>query len=195
VDGVEPDKFVQRFVLGKGATAADVQGLRNELDPQSFNALRQYLVRHLRDAATGSTDDITKFSNAAYRKALRDVGDEKLSVFFDRDELQRLKDVGDAAKYMQAQPAGSAVNNSNSGALMLGRGLDMLDSAANYIPFGGRDIIKGWIQRGQQAEVLAPSNALVRVIDPSTQVRMNPLLAAALASPSAVQARKDDRGR
>lgn len=193
VDGVEPDQFVQRFVLGKGASAADVQGLRNELDPGSFNALRQYLVRHLRDAATGSTDDITKFSNAAYRKALRDIGEEKLQVFFSPEELQKLKDVGDAAKYMQAQPVGSAVNNSNSGALMLGKGLDMLDSAANYVPLGGRDIIKGWFQRGQQAEVLSPSNALVLAADPGNRARLNPLLAAALAAP--VQARQDDRRR
>ena len=37
---------------------------------------------------------------------------------------------------MQAQPAGSAVNNSNSGALLLGRGADALKGLVGKIPFG-----------------------------------------------------------
>jgi hypothetical protein len=193
VEGVEPDQFVQRFVIGKGASAADVQALRRELDPQAFEGLRQYLVRYLRDAATNSTDDITKFSNTGYRAALRSIGDEKLGVFFSGEELQHLRNVGEAAKYMQAQPVGSAVNNSNSGALVLGRGLDMLENVSRYVPLGGRDILQGWIQGAQQRQVLAPRNALVQAADPGAQVpRPNPLLAAAIASP--VQASEDDRG-
>ena len=43
-----------------------------------------------------------------------------------------MRAVGRAASYMQNQPVGSAVNNSNSGALLLGKGLDML----NILPFG-----------------------------------------------------------
>jgi hypothetical protein len=176
VDGVEPDQFVQRFIIGKGATAADMRALRGELDPQAMQAVKQRLVRYLRDAATGSTDDITKFSNAAYRRALRDIGEEKLSVFFAPEELQRLRDVGDAAKYMQAQPAGSAVNNSNSGALMLGRGLDMLGRVAQKAPLGLRDVITGAVQGAQQTQVLRPSNALALRQQPQQLVPLSSLL-------------------
>lgn len=208
VDGVEPDQFVQRFVLGKGATAADLRSLRGELErttnPQNLPAtydptraanaapvgsdpiqsIRQFIVSNLRAAATSNTDDITKFSNAGYRSALRGIGDEKLSVFFSPEEIQQLRAVGDAAKYMQAQPAGSAVNNSNSGALVLGRGLDALDKIASYIPLGGRDIIKGAIQGAQQTQVLRPQNALVIPARPqSMPMRVNPLLAASIVSP------------
>lgn len=175
VDGVEPDQFVQRYVVGKGASAADVGRLAEELTPPAREAMRQHLVRHLKDAATGSTDDITKFSGAGYRRALRDIGDEKLAAFFSKDEMQQLRDVGDAAKYMQAQPAGAAVNNSNSGALVLGRGLDTLDRIAGYVPLGGKDVLRGLIQGQQQRQVLAPANAL-RMLAPRQQ-RANPLLA------------------
>lgn len=190
-DGIEPDQFVQRFVVGRGAAVADVKALVSELRPQVREEMRQYLARYLKDAATNSTDDITKFSNAAYRRALRDIGDEKLALFFDEAELQRLRDIGDAAKYMQAQPAGSAVNNSNSGALVLGRGYDWLDRVANKIPLGGRDVLKGIIQGRQQAQVLAPRNALTLMADRNAvpKLPVNPLLI--LASP--VQARQDDR--
>lgn len=191
VDGIEPDQFVQRFVVGKGATAADVQRLRDELDPGTVQALRQYLVRHLRDAATNSTDDITKFSNDAYRRALRDIGEQKLSVFFSPEELQHLRDVGAAAKYMQAQPMGSAVNNSNSGALMLGKGLDMLSGVTSKLPLGLKDTISGTVQGLQQRQVLQPRNALVQLAPPAPGSRVNPLLAAALPVP--VQARENDR--
>ena len=47
-----------------------------------------------------------------------------------------LKATGRVANYMQNQPVGSAVNNSNSGALALGRAADMLGALAKKIPFG-----------------------------------------------------------
>lgn len=158
VDGVEPDQFVQRYVIGKGATAADVAALRNELDPAAISQMRAYVVRHLKAAATGGDEDITKFGGKSYRNALRDL-EEKLPVFFSREEIQQMRDIGDAAKYMQAQPAGSAVNNSNSGALIIGRGLDFLEQAAQKLPVG-RDAVTGVIQGMQQRQVMQPRNAL-----------------------------------
>ncbi len=194
VDGVEPDQFVNRFIIGKGASAADVRALRKELTPDATEALKQYIVRYLKDRATNSTDDITKFSQDAYRRALRDIGDEKLAVFFSKEELQQLKVLGEAAKYMQAQPAGSAVNNSNSGALVLGRGLDWLDTIAERAPVGFRDVIKGTIAGQQQTQVLNPQNALIQLTRPQPRgIPFNPLLAATIPAP--VQSREDDRRR
>lgn len=196
VDGVEPDQFVQKFIVGKGASASDVAKLSNELTPQAKEAMRGYLARHLRDAATNSTDDITKFSNDAYRRAMRDIGEDKLAAFFSREEIDQLKAIGDAGKYMQAQPTGSAVNNSNSGALVLGRGLDLLDKIAGYVPLGGRDILKGYIQGAQQTQVLRPQNALVQLAAPKEQPLLaNPLLAASVVAPgdSGKDQRRDKR--
>ena len=185
VDGVEPDQFFQRYVIGKGASAADVRTLSTDLDRGSVEALRRAIVRHLKDKATSNTDDITKFSGAAYRQALRDIGEDKLAVFFGRDELQQLRAIGDTAKYMQAQPAGSAVNNSNSGALVAARGFEMLDRLAGFVPLGGREVIRGKItQPLLQREALDPLNALRRASGlPSTTVRVNPLLAVAFPAP------------
>lgn len=190
VDGVEPDQFIQRYVVGKGASAANVRALRDELDPQAAEQLRSYMVRYLRDKATGGDADITKFSGKAYRDALRDLND-KLPAFFSEDEIQHLQDLGNAAKYMQSQPAGSAVNNSNSGALLIGKGLDILDRAAGYVPLGGKDVIKGVIQGAQQRQVLAPRNALQTAAQLPPPAKINPLLAAAAASPA--NGSQDDR--
>ena len=61
------------------------------------------------------------------------IGDRKLALFFNPEELAHLKAVGRVAGYAQNQPVGSAVNNSNSGALLLGRGMDLL----NKVPIAG----------------------------------------------------------
>jgi hypothetical protein len=192
VDGVEPDQFVQRYVIGNGATAADVRALRDELDPQALAQMRRFLVRHLKDKATGGDEDIVKFGGKTYRDALRAL-ENKLPVFFSREEIQQMRDIGDAAKYMQAQPAGSAVNNSNSGALVLGRGLDMLEAGAQKVPVVG-STITGVIQGMQQRQVMAPTNALSLQAAPKAGARVNALLpAAALAATPSVYGREDKR--
>jgi hypothetical protein len=190
-EGVEPDHFVQLFLLGKGATAADVRALRSEITPQASQALRQYIVRHLRDVSTDYKGDSVQFSNHAYRRALRDIGDEKLSAFFDRDELSQLKAVGEVAKYLQSQPAGSAVNNSNSGALIFGRGLDMLEQLG-AVPLV-RGIGRGVIQGHEQTQALRPSNALMLGTRRQEPAGSSALLAALVAA-AAANPRQDDRG-
>lgn len=192
-EGVEPDQFAQRFIVGKGANASDVMALRNELNPGAVQQVRSYLAGYLRDKATGGDRDITKFGGSTYRAAFRDI-EEKLAAFFTPEEISQFRAIGETAKYMQAQPAGSAVNNSNSGALVLGRGLDALDRIANYVPLGGRDIIKGAIQGAQQTQVLRPQNALIQAVAPQpVPLRVNPLLAASVVTP--VQAGEDNRRR
>jgi hypothetical protein len=186
--------FMNKYVLGKSATPGQVQALVQQVGPEGAQALRQNVMRHLREAATNNTDDIAKFSNDAYRRALRDIGEDKLLTLFSPEEVLNLRNVGQAAKYMQAQPAGSAVNNSNSGALVLGRGLDTLERLAGNLPVG-RDTVKGWIQGAQQTQVLQPSNALALPLArrEAANNSLAPLFAAPLVAP--VQARQDERRR
>jgi hypothetical protein len=191
IDEVQPDQFLEKFVTSRSASVADVRAMRSALSKESAGAIRQALVKQLRDAGTNSTDDITKFSGDAYRRALRNIGDEKLGVFFTKDELQMLRDVGDAAKYMQSQPAGSAVNNSNSGALVLGRAFDVLERVVGKVPLL-KDTAQGWVQGVQQRASLAPKNALASAARVQQQpVKVNPLIAAAAVSPA--QGRENDR--
>jgi hypothetical protein len=183
-EGVEPDQFAQRFIVGKAATAKDVQALRDELSPEATESVRGFLAGYLRDKATGGDRDVVKFGGSTYRAAFREI-EEKLGVFFSPEEVAQLKAIGEAAKYMQAQPAGSAVNNSNSGALVLGRGLDLLERIAGKIPLGLKDTIQGTIQGAQQTQVLQPKNALIQIAESQpSPARINPLLAAAVVSPA-----------
>jgi len=133
LDGAQPDNFVKRFVIG--GSLADARAVA-ENAPSA--GVKDAIVSHLKDKAlNGNSDEIGKFSQAAFNKELFNIGDKKLGVFFSPEELQQLKALGRVSSYMTNQPVGSAVNNSNSGALVLGRGADLLSGLAGRLPFGG----------------------------------------------------------
>jgi hypothetical protein len=131
----DPTRVAQKFIVG--GTPREAQMLAQEVGPQGIPVIRDALLAHLKDKAlSGASDEIGKFSQSAFNKALNQIGDRKLALFFSPEELTQLRTVGRVASYMQNQPVGSAVNNSNSGALLLGKGIDLL----NKIP-GGQTFI------------------------------------------------------
>ena len=128
--GVEPDKFIQRFVIN--GSLSDAESIAKNAGSES---VKNAIVAHLKGKAIGSADDdFGKFSQAAYKTALAQIGDRKLAVFFSPTELEQLKAVGRVASAMQVQPIGSAVNNSNSGAMLIGKGYDALKGGIGMIP-------------------------------------------------------------
>lgn len=138
LDGAAPDTFMKRFVLSESASVDDVSRLARELNrnPQAKEAVKSAIVGHLKDKAlSGASDEVGKFSQSAYNRALSAI-ERKLPLFFDAEEITRLKALGRVASYTQVQPAGSAVNNSNTAGMLAGRGLDAVTGIANKIPFG-----------------------------------------------------------
>lgn len=136
LNGAQPDKFVQQYVIG--GTLKDAQAIAENAP---IADVKNAIMAHLKDKAlNGAADEVGKFSQSAYNKALDQIGDRKLSLFFTPQEVGQLRSVGRVASYMQVQPVGSAVNNSNSGALLLGKGYDALKGLAGKIP-GGQSLL------------------------------------------------------
>lgn len=133
LSGAQPDDFVRKFVIG--GTLQDARDLAANAPTEP---IKNALVAYLKDKAlNGAADEVGKFSQSAFNKALNGLVDSgKAKLFFSNDEIEQLRSMGRAASYMQAQPVGSAVNNSNSGALLLGRGMDALAGLAGKLPFG-----------------------------------------------------------
>lgn len=177
VDGAAPDNFFSKFVVR--GNAGDVQALRDAIKPQRLNpqnlpataeqikalppaqteqaltATKNAIADYLKQKALGgAADEVGNFSQSAYNKALKEIGDRKLALFFTQDEIGQMKALGRVSSYTQFQPRGSAVNNSNSGALMLGRGLDFLASVGSKIPLGLSDTITGKINGMQARQAL-----------------------------------------
>lgn len=122
----DPKRIAQRFVIG--GTTNEARTLAQEVGPQGVAPIKNALLAHLKSKAlNGARDDVGNFSQSAFNKELEKIGVEKLRVFFTPEEIAQLQANGRVASYMQVQPAGSAVNNSNTGALLLGKGLDFLE--------------------------------------------------------------------
>lgn len=177
---VDPDKFVQRFITGGGASVADVGALRRAVnaDPQARQAVRQFIASHLKSAATNGTEDVVKYSSSAYSKALDAIGERKLSAFFSPQEIAQMQAVKRAGTLMQAQPVGTAVNNSNSGALLAAKAFDFLDSLVGKLPAGLNTALGGVIQGVQQGKALKPAQALAlpRQENALSRLGLQPLL-------------------
>lgn len=137
-DGVQPDKFVQQYIIqGSGkANVMDVARLKNAVkdSPEALQAIRGQILAHLKAKATsGKPDEAMQFSQSGYNNAFAGIGERKLRMFFDRAEIDKMKAVGRVAMYEQIQPSGSAVNNSNTAAMAIGR---LFDGILQKVPFG-----------------------------------------------------------
>jgi hypothetical protein len=135
-DGVEPDKFVQQFIVGSGngASVMATAQLKNLIkgSPDAMDAVREQIAAHLKaKALSGAADEVGNFSQSGYNKALNAIGDRKLNLFFDPNEVAQLKALGRVASYEQFQPAGSAVNNSNTA----GAGAAIAERVLKNLPF------------------------------------------------------------
>jgi hypothetical protein len=106
--------------------------------PVIRDALATYIKKQ---ALSGASDEVGKVSQSRLNSAISKIGPEKMALFFSPDEVAQLRATGRVASLMQSQPVGSAVNNSNSGALLLGRGMDLLNSVAGKVPFGKAAVI------------------------------------------------------
>ena len=136
----DPQRIAQRYILG--GTANETAELLQQVGPQNREVIKNAVLSNLKEKALGgASDEVGKFSQSAFNKALNSLGERKLSMLFTPEELTALRANARVASYMQVQPTGSAVNNSNSGALMLGQGYDWLNAVASKVPFGKQVVI------------------------------------------------------
>ena len=137
LDGMEPDKYFQRFIVG--GSVNDAKALAQAGDK---TAIKDAIAAYLKDRAlSGASDEVGKFSQSNFNSALKQIGKEKLGIFFSKDEIQQLEANARAASYMQVQPVGSAANNSNSGIYMNARMMDFLKSVASKVPLGRQLVV------------------------------------------------------
>jgi hypothetical protein len=187
LDGAQPDKFVQKFVIG-----GSLEDARAVAKNAPVSDVKNAILAHLKEKAlSGAEDEVGKFSSSAYNKAMNQIGYRKLGLFFSPEEISGLKAAGRAASYMQHQPVGSAVNNSNSGALMVGKAVDALMGAAKAAPVVGPlavQPIAGGLKsldiaiRNKQAQNIAP--ALLKSAEDSAPAGSSLLLPAIAAGGS-----------
>lgn len=162
---VPPDRFVQKFVTG--GTRDNVALMRQNLsdNPVAQQTIGVATVDHLRHAA--GIDDMGNgnFSQANFNKQMQALG-PKMDSLLDPRATETLEQLGNVARYTQAQPRGAFVNNSNTlvGALAE-HGAGMLEAAANAKTGGfGGSLVRGMLNKRATGAVvrraLAPGAGL-----------------------------------
>lgn len=138
LEEAHPDKFFQKHIINSnvGDLKQTLNAIKN--DPSTISAIKSQLTDYLKSKAlNGAKDEVGNFSQSGYNKALSNLGDNKLSMFFSKDELNQLKAIGRVASYEQFQPRGAAVNNSNTAGTAMANILDRIGNSPllSKIPF------------------------------------------------------------
>lgn len=193
-DGMEPDKFVQTFVVGNGgkANVADLSALHRSVrgNEQAMVAVRSQITSHLKkQALNGAADEVGNFSQSSYNKALNAIGDEKLRLFFTPEQVAQMKAIGRVASYEQFQPKGSAVNNSNTAGAAIANVLDRLggSSLLSKIPFGN-----ALQQPAQNIAVGIKARNVLNVPKSIAGTKTHQKPAGLLVSPAAIMPNRED---
>ena len=132
--GATPDKFVQKHVIS--APVEELAKLRREIGPENadlYNAVRKQLIDYILKRGRADSD-VTTFTGAGLKDGLEAVGRRKLELFFSPEEIGQIESAVRVGRYMQSQPIGSAVNNSNTAAMMAGKFADLIAKGSN-VPF------------------------------------------------------------
>ena len=128
VDGVPPDKFLQKYVIS--APARDVQTMTSNLagQPVARQSIGAGTVDWLANQANVA-EGRGNFTQAGFNKGLRTLQD-KLPTVLDPQTAQSLKDVGDAAYLAQRRAPSSVANTSNSTSSAMAEAAKMGTNAA-----------------------------------------------------------------
>lgn len=174
-DGVEPDKFVNDFIVGNGTAASvmDVAKLKTLIknSPDAMQAVREQLASHLKTKALGgAADEVGGVSQSNLNKAMQAIGERKLRLFFNNSEVEQIKALARVASYEQVQPRGSAVNNSNTAGAALSTLFDKLAGS----PLLGKIPMAPQMAGNISASIAARRalNAPAAVMNPATKTQM-----------------------
>ncbi|KGG83039.1 hypothetical protein P245_25780 [Comamonas thiooxydans] len=201
---ISPDDFIKRYVTSPTAKVRDVAEMVKVLDSSGKQALRDGVLGELKAAAVGTVEDeAARFSASAFRKALDRLGDRKLSLILSKDEINQLKALSRVADYTTAQPVSSAVNNSNSGALVVGKAMDSLNllglvPGMRMLGNLGSDGLKLAVRTSQQSNAMNAVPSIVlrpevqRQLTLGSLARPASLSSALFAAPLSPQADQND---
>jgi len=168
-EAVPPDRFVQKFIIG---APRDQLALMRENLQGNDPATQTMGVAALDHLGQVAGIDRGNFSQANFNKHLQALS-PKLSSLFDPKTVEQLETLGNVARYTQAQPRGSFVNNSNTlvGALA-SHAANAAEGIANVkaggIPVGtiARKALENRSAKKLAKETMTPYGGLTKLPEP-----------------------------
>jgi hypothetical protein len=169
---VTPDRFVQKYIVGAPRDQVATMKANMAGNDTATQTMGVAALDHLRQSAGIDPMGNGNFTQAGFNKQLNALS-PKLNSLVDPKTAEDLEKVGNVARYTQAQPRGSYVNNSNTlvGALAehaagTAEGLGNL-AGAGVLPLGtmARKVLQTRAANKATEKSLAPGAGLTRLSD------------------------------
>ncbi len=134
-DRVPADDFVRRFIVGgKTDDVVALTNLLREQAPAALDQARSQIGAQLVSKGFGANPaGDARFNPSPFMQQMQAFGPTKLGAFFSPDEINQLNTIGRVGSYMNAFPAASPVNTSNT-ASALG---SLVGSGLRHLPYVG----------------------------------------------------------
>lgn len=134
-DRVPADDFVRRFIVGgKTDDVVALTNLLREHAPAALDQARSQIGAQLVSKGFGANPaGDARFNPSPFMQQMQAFGPTKLGAFFSPDEINQLNTIGRVGSYMNAFPAASPVNTSNT-ASALG---SLVGSGLRHLPYVG----------------------------------------------------------
>ncbi|MCW3678212.1 hypothetical protein K6Y63_33410 [Burkholderia cenocepacia] len=134
-DRVPADDFVRRFIVGgKTDDVVALTSLLREHAPDALATARSQIGAQLVSKGFGANPaGDARFNPSPFMQQMQAFGPTKLGAFFSPDEINQLNTIGRVGSYMNAFPAASPVNTSNT-ASALG---SLVGSGLRHLPYVG----------------------------------------------------------
>lgn len=168
------DDFIQKHVV-KGK-AANIRAMRETLsaDPHAAETVAAGALNYVKSKS--GVDLYTNegnFSQAGYNRALAEIR-PKLDLLVSPEVAEQVQTLGNVARYTQAQPRGSFVNNSNT--FVAAAGEHLASAAEGMANVAAHGIPVGTVARKKLAE-RAQRKSFEKATAPAAGIRMKDLLA------------------
>lgn len=148
-DATPADSFIQKYVVK--APVQDVAAMKHNLSGDSIanQTIAHGAINYLKSRAGEN------FSQAGYNKAMQDIS-PKLNLLVEGNTANQLEALGNTARRVQAQPAGSYVNNSSTFVAEAGKAAS--NAAESMIPGVGmaKNIVQQFKNRAMVKDMLKP---------------------------------------
>jgi hypothetical protein len=116
----EPDTFIKKFIInGKTNEVKELAKVLKD-SPEAFSEARAKIGESLAKAAYGENmAGDAALSPERFAKFINNIGTEKLSAFFDKSEVDKLKALNNVSAYINKFPDANTVNTSNTATAIL----------------------------------------------------------------------------
>ena len=179
IDNMEPDQFVQRFVIG--GKVNEIERMQDLLGPQGKEQVRAQMASYLRDKAFGANAaGDGKAAQASFNRELQRIGRPKLVALLGEDGTDEMMRIGRVLAYIKQVPEGATPNMSGTGQMVA----SLLGKARGVkgLPYVNDWIVEPLARYGQRREVQqalqgAPTQATE--LDPKTVQALSALFAPA----------------